>query len=55
VPAVMMAEQNKRIIILDFVMIFVPSFFSSQEMRFDSQTVGMKQSYFQVLFCIFAE
>lgn len=49
VPAMTMAAQRKRILILVSVMIYVPSFFSSQEMRFESQTAGMTQNSFQIV------
>lgn len=32
-----------------FVMMYVPSFFSSQEMKFEPQIAGMKQNYFQIV------
>lgn len=49
VPAITMAAQRKRILIPDFLTIYVSSFSSSQQMRFESQRAGMKQNYFQIV------
>lgn len=48
-PAMTTAAQGKRILIPVLEMIYVLSFFSSQDMRFESQMAGMKQNYFQIV------